>query len=393
VGQLWIRALRAAVIPLVMAYVVAAVTSLEETRRTGRTAVVCFLTFAALVALAALYSVPLGYLLSSAFSVDPAALDGLRGLVPVAADTASMPPALPSVGGILSQLIPTNIVAAALEEQMLALVLAALVFGLAVTRLEGAARDTLTHLFRGLAQAMMTIVIWILWVMPVGVFCLAFVLARQTGWSAVSAFGFWVFGASALILGFTLLLYPLASFVGRVPVASFARAVAPAQLVAAGARSSLASVPALLEGAEQHLPASRKLQGFVIPLSSASFKLSGPLGSPFQLFILAQLYGVTLDVPTVLVFVTGILLMSFGTPGIPSGGFVVRMPFFVAAGVPIEGFLLTSALDAIPDIFKTMVNVTGDMTALVLVDRFAGGEGHVAPSIASDAIATSGNSA
>jgi Na+/H+-dicarboxylate symporter len=143
-------------------------------------------------------------------------------------------------------------------------------------------------------------------------------------------------------------------------------------MVAVGSRSSLACLPALLEGAKEQLEIPDSIRGFVIPLSSAAFKLSGTLGSPFQLFILAKLYGVALAPTTVTVFVLGIMLVSIGTPGIPSGGFAVRIPFFLAAGIPLEGFLLTAAVDAIPDIFKTTVNVTGDMTVLTLVDRFAG---------------------
>jgi Na+/H+-dicarboxylate symporter len=176
-----------------------------------------------------------------------------------------------------------------------------------------------------------------------------------------------------VLAGFTLLLYPIAAWVGRVGIRRFGRAVGPAQVVAAGSRSSLASIPALLEGAGSHLGFPDSLRGFVIPLSSATFKLSGPLGSPVQLFILAKLYGIELDPVTLVTFVLGIMLVSFGTPGIPSGGFMLRLPFFVAAGIPAEGFILTAALDAIPDIFKTVANVTGDMTVLTIVGSFTGG--------------------
>ena len=372
-GSVWISALRAAAIPLVLAYVLSAVTSIGEARQTGKLASLCLLSFAGLILLAATYSLPLGYLLSSNFSVDPETLTTLQELVSsLAFEGAAQGAGPPSLGESISRLIPSNLFRAALEDQLLALILAALVFGMAVTRLDTQGREALTQLFQAFARAMMTVVIWILTVMPLGVFSLAFVMARQAGWTAAWTFGYWVLGASALFLGFNLLLYPIASGLGRVPVAWFARAVAPAQLVAIGSRSSLACIPALIEGAEEHLRTPSALTGFVIPLSSASFKLSGTLGSPFQLFILAKLYGVELDPATVGVFMFGILLMSFGTPGIPSGGFVVRLPFFIAAGIPAEGFMLTAALDAIPDIFKTTVNVTGDMTVLSIVRRFAG---------------------
>jgi Na+/H+-dicarboxylate symporter len=110
--------------------------------------------------------------------------------------------------------------------------------------------------------------------------------------------------------------------------------------------------------------------GFVLPLSSSVFKLSGTLGSPFQLFLLARLFGVELDPVTVTTFILGIMLVSFGTPGIPSGGIMIRAPFFIAAGIPLEGFILTMAADTLTDIFKTTVNVTADMTVACAVNRF-----------------------
>jgi len=380
VGSIWINALRAAVIPLVVSYVISAITSIGEARRTGKLAGLSLLTFVGLVALAAAYSVPLGQALASAYTVDPETLAALRATLSdtaLAAAAAASEPA--SFGQSLARLIPANLFRAAAEEQILGLVIAAFIFGLATTQIEPRNREMLTRFFKAVAEATMVVVIWILWVMPIGVFALAYVTARQTGPEIGWAFGYWVVWASVLLLGFTLLLYPVAALVGKVEIRRFARAVAPAQLVAAGSRSSLASVPALLEGAGAHLRVPDSVRGFVIPLSSASFKLSGPLGSPFQLFILAKLYGVELDPTTVAVFVFGILLMSFGTPGIPSGGFTLRLPFFIAAGIPIEGFMLTTALDAIPDMFKTIVNVTGDMTVLTIVGRFAGVETTPAP--------------
>jgi Na+/H+-dicarboxylate symporter len=369
------------VIPLVVSYVFSGVVSIGETRRTGRLAGYCFLTFVALVGLAIAYSVPMGYALSSFFTVDPETLESLRALAPETAMTAgSGVTSSLSFGQSLSRLVPSNLFKAAAEEQILGLVLAALVFGLAATRIEPKHREILTGVFKAVAEATMVVVVWILWVMPMGVFALAYVTARQTGWEAALAFGYWVVAAPAVLLGFILLLYGVAAAVGRVGIVRFARAMAPAQLVAAGSRSSLASIPALLEGAEEHLGYPESFRGFVIPLSSAAFKVSGPLGSPLQLFILAKLYGIELDPATVGVFVVGLMLLAFATPGIPSGGFTLRLPLFVAAGIPLEGFMLTTALDAIPDIFKTMANVTGDMTVLAVVGRFAGIQVESAPS-------------
>ncbi|MBT8397639.1 MAG: dicarboxylate/amino acid:cation symporter [Gemmatimonadetes bacterium] len=371
-GRIWVNALQAAVIPLVISFLITAVTSMGESRHTGRLVGLCLLTFIGLVSLAASYSVPVGYALASGYSLDTENLAALESTLPAAERTdATSGTVPPTFGEALGRLIPANLFRAAVEGEIPGLVLAALVFGLAITRLESRHREVLTRFFKGVAEATMVVVVWILWAMPLGVFGLAFSAAAQVGAEIAWAFGYWVVAASGLLLGFTLLLYPVSVLLGRVRLGAFARALAPAQLVAAGSRSSLAAMPALMEGAEEHLEHPDPIRGFVIPLSSTAFKLSGPLGSPLQLFLLAKLYGVSLDPATVVVFVLGIMLMSFATPGLPSGGFMLRLPWFVAAGIPAEGFLLLTTLDAIPDIFKTVTNVTGDMTVLAIVGRFS----------------------
>ena len=86
---------------------------------------------------------------------------------------------------------------------------------------------------------------------------------------------------------------------------------------------------------------------------------------------MAYVYGIPLSPATLIAYVIGILLLSLASVGIPNGGAMMRAaPFYIAAGVPIEGYLLTEAVETIPDIFKTLVNVTGDMTAAAIVNRF-----------------------
>jgi Na+/H+-dicarboxylate symporter len=116
------------------------------------------------------------------------------------------------------------------------------------------------------------------------------------------------------------------------------------------------------------LPASAT--GVVLPLAVALFKLSRTVSAPLRLFVLAQLYHIPLSATTVAIFIVTVILLSFGTVGMPSGVLPIpTLPAYLVAGIPIEGVVILEAVDAIPDIFKTTLNVTGDMSAATILSR------------------------
>ena len=108
----------------------------------------------------------------------------------------------------------------------------------------------------------------------------------------------------------------------------------------------------------------------VLPLSVSVFRFNHAITSPFKLFFLAHIYGITLAPDYVLMFMVGIILLSFGSPGIPSRVVPIKLPLYLAGGIPIEGVVLLGAIDAVPDMFKTLVNVTASMTVATIVARF-----------------------
>ena len=126
----------------------------------------------------------------------------------------------------------------------------------------------------------------------------------------------------------------------------------------------------MVEGARDRLRLPSAGTDFVLPLSVAVFKVNRPISSIVKLFIVAQEYGVPLRFTTIMIFLITVIIISFGTAGIPqSGPGLKTMPAYLAAGVPIEGVIVLEAVEAIPDIFKTVLNVTGNMTAATLLTR------------------------
>jgi Na+/H+-dicarboxylate symporter len=134
----------------------------------------------------------------------------------------------------------------------------------------------------------------------------------------------------------------------------------------------LAALPSLVRGAELHLALPAAVTGFVLPLSVATFKVNRTVSGVAKLLFLAHVYGVPLEPVQVGTFIATVTLLSFTTPGIPSTGSVATLPLYLSFGIPIEGVVILSAVDAVPDIFKTVANVTADTAVATMVTRVAG---------------------
>ena len=371
-GTLWTNALRMLVVPLVVSNLVIAIAAMSDARAVGRLGGLAVLIFLALLAAGAAFALLVTPPLLARFSPSPAMLEALRSAGAMGGLAAARAATVPTLADWLIGLVPVNLARAAAEDDLLPIVFFTVLFALALTRVAPEPRRTLLGFFRAAFDVVLVMLNWILSLAPVGVFALAFALAAHTGPGSFGAFGFWVAMVSGVMLAFTLLLYPATALLGRVSLARFAHAVLPAQTVAVGTRSSLASLPALLEGAELRLGLPPAVASFALPLAVSTFKVNRTLSSIPKLLFLAALHQVHLDPGHVASFAAMVGILSFSTPGIPSAGSLATMPAYMAAGIPIEGVVLLNAVDAIPDIFKTLVNVTSDMSAATLLARLTG---------------------
>lgn len=366
-GDIWVAALQLLVLPLVIVHVLAAVVGAGEGESVGALGGRALALFVGLLAVAGVFTVvaapPLIRLLA------PAA-PSLDVTVPSSAAAVASGGGDASLATWLSALVPTNIFEAAARGDLLPILLFTALFGVAVRRLDEQYRDPMRRVFQGAAEAMLTCVRWVLTVTPVAVFILTLSFSLQAGGAGAQMLAAFALVVSALMLLFTALLYPLSSLLGGTGVTTFARAVAPAQLVAVSTRSSLASLPALVDGARAHLRLPASATSFVLPLSVSVFKLNRTISSPAKLLFLAQVYQVSIAPETMVVFLLTVMLLSFTSAGVPNGGVAFKtLPAYLAAGVPIEGVIILEAVETIPDIFKTLLNVTGDMSVATILSR------------------------
>ena len=364
-GTLWVNAILMTVIPLVVSNLMVGVASNADTRLVGRIGWRALAIFLVCAAASASLTAVVAPSLISGLSIDSTAAASLRANVIAASAFQAPPTAAQWVAG----LVPSNVVRAAADGAMLPLIIFTLAFALAASRLASDVRAPLLGFFRAVAEAARTLVEWVLVLAPIGVFALTLPIAARMGVAFVGVLGYYVVIVSATSLVLTLALYPVVGLAGGVSLGRFARAVGPAQAVAFSASSSLASLPALIDGAQRRLGLPATITGFVLPLAVSTFKFTAPVATLTAAFLTSRLYGVPVApahlVPTVMVAV----LVTIGTPGIPAGGLIAGAPVFVTAGLPVEAIGLFLAVDAIADRFRAPANATADLAVAAMLAR------------------------
>jgi Na+/H+-dicarboxylate symporter len=362
VGTLWVNAIRMTVIPLIVASLVVAVSG-AGARTVGRLGTRALVVFAVLLASVAVLGALAAPPLFARLRIDPVAAESIR-----AGASAVQRPALPTLADWIVGLVPANPIRAAADGAMLPLIVFTLAFGLALGRVAPERRAAVVGFFDGVAVATTVLVRWILALAPIGVFALALALATRLGAGVMGAAAFYLAAHSALLAAALLLLYPVAVLGGRVRPGRFARAALPAQVVAATTRSSMAALPAMVAAAGDTLGLRPGVTSFALPLAVSTFRLNQPVSWQAMALFAAALYGVRLGPADVATLAAASVLMSFSVPGIPSGSLFVIAPFLAAVGIPPEAVGVLIALDLVPDVFKTLLNVTAHLTAVTVLD-------------------------
>ncbi len=371
VGSIWLGGLQMTVIPLVLALLVVGVGKVADAMSAGRLTARAIGLFTALLVVAIVLTL-VG--VQAAFAVWPVDADSARALIAGATGAeAPPPPQAVEFGAWLRSLAPSNPVAAAAENAILPLVIFALFFAFAITRLPAHQKTLLVDIFDAVADAMIVIVNWVLWAAPVGVFALALTLGLRGGLGSTGAILHYVILTSGGCILVALAAYPLAAVLGRVPVGRFARAIAPAQVVAFSTQSSLGTLPVMVERARDHLGVPEHVAGLVLPLAVAIFRLTSPVANLAVVLFICHVSGVE---PTLAQFIAAgvvafaVSISSVGLPGQVSF-FVSIAPICLAMGAPVELLPLLLAVEVIPDIFRTVGNVSADLAVTAILNRGA----------------------
>jgi proton glutamate symport protein len=367
IGQLWVSAIRMTVVPLVISLLFVGVAGHDATERLGRIGAITLVTFVALLAFAGIVALLLAPHLMADMKLSADAVANLRAAAGAGAvKTTAQAAQVPGFASWVTSLVPANVVKAAADGAMLPIIVFTLLFALATRHIEAALRGSLLHFFGAVAGAVTTVVDWIIWAAPVGIFALVVVAASRAGLGLAGAMAYYIIAISALLALFALLMYPIAAMVGRVPLGWFTRAAVPPQAVALSSSSSLASLPALVESARA-LGLPTTVSGFVLPLSVSTFKVATPITWMMGILFLARLYGVELPTSALVSIAVTAAALSLTLPGVPQGALLLLTPVLTSYGIPAEGVGLLLAVDTIPDLMGTMTNVTGDLVVGTVV--------------------------
>ncbi len=370
-GQLWLNALRMTIIPLVFSLLVTGIASIADAASTGRLALKAVVVFAVLLVGATVYAFAASLGLHEIW---PIGAEGARALLAgapagAAAEVAS------NVGGggfsaFLTSLAPANPIRAAADDAILAIVVFAIVFGFATTRLEARLRQPVALFFEAVAQTMIVIVQWVLSVAPLGVFALALGVGLRAGLGAAGVLGHYIAMVCLALIGLILLTYVVAVIWGRIGLGRFARGSAPAQVVAFSTQSSLACLPVMVERAVSHLGVSTATAGLVLPLAVAVFRITSTVANLAVVIYVARLTGTEITLASMLAGGLAALAISVGTVGLPGqvSFFASIAPICIVMGVPLEVLPLLLAVEVVPDIFRTVGNVTADLAAARIVE-------------------------
>ncbi len=367
-GGLWLNALRMTVVPLVFSLLVTGIASVADAVATGRLATRAVLLFSVLIVFAAIYGVAATNGALALWPVDEA---GKQTLIAGAHAGPTTTAAAPSFAVWLQSIAPSNVVRAASEDSILSLCTFAIFFGFAATRLPLTLREPLVTLFKAISEAVIVIVHWVLVVGPIGVFALSLGVGLNTGLASAGALAHYIIVVSLVTAIATPIAFLFALIWGKIGAAKFANASAPVWAIAFSTQSSLASLPAMLEAARTKLAIPDRVTDLVLPMAVAVFRFTSPIANLAVCVFIAHLYNVH---PSVFQYAGAVFVafaVSVGSVGLPGQvSYVASIaPICLSLGLPIDLLGIFLAVEVIPDIFRTLGNVTGDMAATVILNR------------------------
>jgi Na+/H+-dicarboxylate symporter len=362
-GALWLRALQMTIVPLVISLLFTGLVQTVAAASAGAMARRSLGLFATVLVAGGTAAALLMPLALNMWPVPAGAVTALAGSVPITGK-------VPDIADFLQALVPSNVVSAAASDAMLPLIAFTTLFALASTRLADEPRRHLAVFFEAIAGAMMVVIGWVLAVAPLGVFCLALGVAASSGAGAIGALAHYIVLVVAIGAVVLVAAYGVAMTAGHQPLGKFARAMLPAQAVAISTQSSLASLPAMLIACCR-LGLRETSGDFVLPLAVALFRATSPAMNMAVAIYAAHLAGVELTPAALTAGVAVATLMALGTVSLPGTiSFVATVgPIALAMGVPIGPLALLVAVEMLPDIMRTLANVTMDVAVTAVVDR------------------------
>jgi proton glutamate symport protein len=377
IGTLFLNALKMLIVPLVVSSIIVGIAGIGSGAEFGKLGLKTLLYYLSTSLLAILVGLAIVNMIAPGM-VDGEPAKHLIGLSQNAGDVAAkvQGKGTGDLVGIFLRMVPTNVVAAAANGQMLGLIFFSLVFGFFMTKIEEPYAESLYNFWQGAFQVMMRITDWVMKFAPIGVFGLVAKVVASTGYSAfVPLAWFFICVLAGLAVHFLVVLPLLLYSVGRVNPLRHYRAMAPALLTAFSTSSSAATLPLTMECVEKNAGVSNRTTSFVLPLGATVNMDGTALYECVAAMFIAQAYGIELGFVQQFTIVLMALVTSIGVAAIPSASLVAIAIILAAIGLPVEAIGLILAVDRVLDMCRTSVNVFSDSCGAVIIARRTGEKG------------------
>ncbi len=361
-GKLFLKLVQMIMIPLIFASIITGITSNnpEQLRKMGSGVVLYFL-FTTIV------SIAIGTFLALVFKPGSMIQQGEGSLEAMGSPSL---PGLSDVPGAISDLLPSNPLASMVTGEMLSIVIFTIIIGLAITALSEQMQQPIMRLLSAVQEICMTVVRWAMKIVPLAVFGLMAQLSSSIGVQSLAGIGFYVI---IVLLGLLLLLifYMLVlAILGKRNPFKVLRSIRDVQLLAFSTTSSAAVMPLSLQTAEDKLNIKPAVSNFIIPVGATVNMDGTAIFQCITTLFIAQSYGMEMSLLNVVLVMVTLVAASIGTPAIPGGGVVILASVLSGAGIPTEGLVIIIGVERILGMFRTAINVTGDLTACVVFDRW-----------------------
>lgn len=368
-GQIFMRLIQMVMIPLIFASIISGIVSnTSDNLKTFGLRLFLYFVFTTIVAIIIGLSITLlmkpgEYVLSLGGFPE----SGEKQILPT--EQANLIDNIPMA---ISNLIPNNPLESILMGEMLGVVIFTIIIGIAITQLKDVTAQPIIRFTEAIQKICMIVVSWAMKLVPYAVFGLMGALLSRIGIGIFLGLGYYM---SVVIIGLLILMsfyLLLVLFVGKKNPFKFLKAIKEPQLLAFSTASSAAVMPVSMKTAEENLKIPSNISDFVIPIG-ATINMDGTaLFQCVTTLFMAQAYGIELSLINLILITATVIAASIGTPAIPGGGVIILATVLQSAGIPADGLIVIIGIDRILGMFRTVVNVTGDLTACLVFNRFYG---------------------
>ncbi|WP_078577513.1 dicarboxylate/amino acid:cation symporter [Salipaludibacillus agaradhaerens] len=359
-GEAFLRLIRFIIVPLILTTLITGVASSGNLKKIGRLGGKTVAYYLATSAIAITLGLGIGYLFQPGEGVQ----------VPEDIDMTAAEVEQPdSVVDTFLNIIPTNPFQSLVEGNILQIIFFALFVGIAITAVGEKAQPVL-RFFEGFSEIMFKITGYVILLAPIGVFGLIAPIVGEYGLSIILPLLKVIAAVAVACLIHVAVTYSLAvKALGKMSPITFFKGIAPASIFAFSSASSAGTLPITIKNVTENLGVSKGTSSFVLPLG-ATINMDGTaIYQGVAVLFIAQFYGIELTVMQLLSVVLIATLASIGTAGVPGAGLIMLTLVLTNINLPLEGIALVAGIDRILDMFRTSVNVMGDASAAVIIDR------------------------